>query len=57
MTEYQLDQICSRNPDCGCNCMKCQVYAMYMRSELGMDEEPEDDEYYEEDAIGGDWQG
>lgn len=44
MTEYQLDQICSRNPDCGCNCMKCQVYAMYMRSELGLDKEPEDEE-------------
>ena len=21
MTEYELDRICERNPDCGCNCM------------------------------------
>ncbi len=38
MTEYELDKICERNPDCGCNCMRCEVMARYQRSQLGMDD-------------------
>lgn len=52
MTEYELDQICSRI-DCDCNCMKCQLFAENINEELGMDEyddadDYEDDEGYEE---------
>lgn len=44
MTEYELDQLCQRNPDCGCNCMSCQLFARYQRSELyGEDFDTEDD--------------
>lgn len=32
MTDYELDQICERNTDCGCNCMKCPIFAKYYRS-------------------------
>ena len=44
MTEYELDQICERNPDCGCNCMKCEVFARYQRSQLGLDEYDDEEE-------------
>lgn len=30
MTSYELDKICERNPDCGCNCMKCPIFAKYI---------------------------
>lgn len=39
MTEYELDKLCERNPDCGCNCMKCPLMAKYQRSQLGLDDE------------------
>ncbi len=39
MTEYELDQFCKRNPDCGCVCMKCPAYGEYHYSQLGYDEE------------------
>lgn len=42
MTEYELDKMCECNPDCGCNCMKCELMARYQRSQLGMDENGED---------------
>lgn len=32
MTEYELSKLCDRNPDCGCNCMKCPLFAKYMNS-------------------------
>lgn len=32
MTDYELDEICSHNPDCGCNCMNCPIFARYIRS-------------------------
>lgn len=32
MTEYELDQRCEKNPDCGCNCMKCELFAYYMNN-------------------------
>ena len=32
MTEYELDKICERNPDCGCDCMNCPVFAQYYKS-------------------------
>lgn len=42
MTEYELDQQCERNPDCGCNCMKCELFAKYQRSQLGYEDDEED---------------
>lgn len=33
MTEYELDKICEQNTDCGCNCMKCELFAEYIRSQ------------------------
>ena len=45
MTEYELDKLCERNPDCGCNCLKCPLMAMYQRSQLGLDDyDDEEDE-------------
>ena len=43
MTEYELDRLFERNPDCGCNCMKCELFARYQRSELRLDDN--DNEY------------
>lgn len=45
MTEYELDKICERQTDCDCKCMKCQIFAMYQRSQLGYNESHEDDDY------------
>ena len=49
MTEYELEAICERLPDCGCDCMRCQAFAAFQRTELGMDEcgevDEEDDPY------------
>ena len=30
MTEYELEKRCEQNPHCGCNCMKCELFAYYM---------------------------
>lgn len=32
MTEYELDRQCERQTDCDCNCMKCDLFAHYMRT-------------------------
>ena len=32
MTEYELDELCKRNPNCGCNCMKCPLFAKYINT-------------------------
>lgn len=44
MTEYELERFCERNPDCGCRCLKCPAMAEYQRSQLGLDEDDENDE-------------
>ena len=30
MTEYELDKKCEQNPDCGCDCMRCELFGFYM---------------------------
>ena len=30
MTEYELEKRCEQNPHCGCNCIKCELFAYYM---------------------------
>ena len=47
MTDYQLEKFCERNPDCGCNCMKCPAFISNMRYEMGWDEDG--DRYREDD--------
>lgn len=32
MTEYELDKLCKRNPDCDCKCIKCPLFAKYVES-------------------------
>lgn len=32
MTEYELDKLCKRNPNCDCKCMKCPLSAKYMNT-------------------------
>ncbi len=32
MTEYELDKLCERNPNCDCKCIKCLLFAKYMNS-------------------------
>ena len=44
MTEYELNRICERSPNGGCNCMKCEVMAMYQRSQLGLDEDDDEED-------------
>ncbi|MCM1219647.1 MAG: hypothetical protein NC548_34640 [Lachnospiraceae bacterium] len=45
MTEYELEQICQSSPDCGCDCYHCEAYAAYYRSENGLDEYDDEEEY------------
>lgn len=35
MTEYDLERLCEQNPDCGCDCMRCPLFAQHMNEELG----------------------
>ena len=35
MTEQELNRICERSPECGCNCMECEAFAAYYRSNAG----------------------
>lgn len=44
MTEYKLDKFCEQNPYCGCRCLKCPAMAEYHRSQLGFDEDCDDEE-------------
>lgn len=32
MTDYELEQICRRSPDCGCDCAHCQAFARWYNS-------------------------
>lgn len=34
MTEYELDKACEHNPDCGCDCAHCTLFAAWVKSEL-----------------------
>ena len=45
MDDYHLDKFCERNPDCGCNCMKCPAFIANYRYNNGLDDE--DDEVFE----------
>ena len=33
MTEYELDKLCKRNPNCDCKCIKCPLFAKYINSQ------------------------
>ncbi len=33
MTEYELDKLCKRNPNCDCKCMKCPLFENYITSQ------------------------
>lgn len=43
MTEWELDQICERTA-CDCRCLTCPYMARYQRSQLGYDEDIDDEE-------------
>lgn len=43
MTEWELDQICERTA-CDCKCLLCPIMARYQRSQLGYDEDTDDEE-------------
>ena len=32
MTDYELEQFCQRNPDCGCDCINCPAFAENYRT-------------------------
>ena len=38
MTEYELDRLCEKNPNCGCDCMRCPLFAKYYRDENGLND-------------------
>lgn len=44
LTDEQLDRICERSPECGCNCGKCEAMAANMRYHNGCYEDEEDEE-------------
>ena len=31
LNDFELERICERSPDCGCDCMKCEAFAANMR--------------------------
>lgn len=45
MSDYELERFCERNPDCGCNCMKCPAFIANMRYAEGYFDDDDDDEY------------
>ena len=45
MTDEQLERFCERNPDCGCNCMKCPAFAANYRYNNGGDIYEGEEEY------------
>ena len=45
MDDYQLDKFCERNPDCGCNCMKCPAFIANYRYNNGLDDYDDEDVY------------
>ena len=48
MTDYELEQLCKNNPDCGCECLACPAFIANQREELGLDEcDTSEDEGYE----------
>lgn len=47
LDDFQLERICDRSPDCGCNCMKCEAFAANQRFHNG-DHDDEDDDDYDE---------
>lgn len=48
MTDYELEQFCKNNPDCGCECLACPAFIANPREELGLDErDTSEDEDYE----------
>lgn len=28
MNDYELDEYCKNNPECGCDCLHCQAFAL-----------------------------
>lgn len=45
MTDYELSQFCARNPDCGCNCMKCPAFAANINKELGLNDYDNEEDF------------
>ena len=33
LTDYELEQLCERQTDCGCDCMRCPLFAQSMEAE------------------------
>jgi len=46
LSDEQLERICERSPECGCNCIKCEAFAANWRYHNGYDDD-DDDEYEE----------
>lgn len=47
LDDFQLERICDRSPDCGCNCMKCEAFAANQRFHNGDHEDDDDDDDYQ----------
>lgn len=35
LSDFQLDEICERSVDCGCDCIRCEAFAANMRYHEG----------------------
>ena len=55
LTDAQLEAICERSPDCGCNCARCEAFAANMRYNNGDYENDSDSDNEEEDWDDGYW--
>ena len=49
LTDEQLERICERSPECGCNSVKCEAFAANMRFHNG--DYMEDDCYDTDDEC------
>lgn len=45
MDDFALERFCERNPDCGCNCMKCPAFAANYRYNNGLEDYENDEDY------------
>lgn len=35
MTDYELEKLCESQTECGCKCMRCELFARYIKSQRG----------------------
>ena len=49
MDDFELEKFCERNPDCGCQCMKCPAFAANYRFNNGLNDEEYEEGWFKEE--------